>query len=133
MGSDPAKPLETRLWDLTPRSPLWLNLPDYGDNPWSPEQEAFARALLAGLMDNAGDLACEIDGQPVANVKDYRCQTPAGEAYMITLPDNNLWGIPAGTYGPAVDDGYYLMLAPLSAGQHVIHIAADNGPGGAWT
>ena len=122
MGSDPAKP---------PYGSTFLTM---GITHGPRKQEAFARALLAGLMDNAGDLACEIDGQPVANVKDYRCQTPAGEAYMITLPDNNLWGIPAGTYGPAVDDGYYLMLAPLSAGQHVIHIAADNGPGvRTWT
>ena len=81
------------------------------------------------MIDAAGDLACEIDGQPVEHLKHYRCQTPAGEAYDMTLPDNNLWGIPAGTYGPAVDDGYYLMLAPLSAGRHVIHIVADDGNG----
>jgi len=48
---------------------------------------------------------------------------------MMTFPENNIWGIPAGTYGPTVDDGVYLMLAPLSAGAHTIHftVAAPDG------
>jgi hypothetical protein len=32
--------------------------------------------------------------------------------------------IPAGTYGPAVDDGYCLMLAPLAHGEHTIQFTA---------
>ena len=30
---------------------------------------------------------------------------------------------------PAVSDGVYLMLRPLSVGQHTIHFAGDFGPG----
>jgi hypothetical protein len=37
------------------------------------------------------------------------------------LPDNNLFGAPAGTTSLSVADGVYVMLAPLSAGPHVIH------------
>ncbi len=111
---------------------FWVNLPDYGDNPWSPEQEAFARGLLAGLMDDIAAMSCEIDGYEVKDVAAYRFVTPPGKEYMLTLPENNLWGIPAGTYGPCVDDGYWLIVSPLKAGEHTIHIAANNA-GGTWT
>lgn len=100
---------------------VWVNAPAYGDPPWSPEQEAWARDLLAGFMDQATGLACEIDGQTVENIEDYRCQTPPGKDYMVDFPEGNVWGISAGTYGPSVDDGIYLMLAPLDEGDHVIH------------
>ena len=36
------------------------------------------------------------------------------------FPDANLFGIPAGTYAPAVADGYYLLLLPLRPGPHTI-------------
>ena len=37
------------------------------------------------------------------------------------VPGGNILGIAAGTYGPAISDGYWLMLAPLSAGSHTVH------------
>jgi hypothetical protein len=106
---------------------VWINVPELGDNPWSPEQEAFARALVAGIMDLATNMTCQIDGRPVLNIDAYRCETPPGEDYMVTLPDfSNAWPIlPAGTYGPCVDTGYYLMLAPLAAGKHTIHFTGE--------
>jgi len=103
---------------------VWINVPEYGDNPWSDEQEAFARGLLADAIDEAVTLACQIDGQGVPNINLYRCQTPPDGEYMVTLPHDNTWSIPAGTYGPCVDDGYFLMLSPLTAGRHTIHIVA---------
>jgi hypothetical protein len=105
---------------------IWINLPEYGDNPWSPEQEAFARALIAGITDGATLLTCEIDGQPVQDVAAYRCQTPPGKDYMVTVPEESIWSwLPAGTYGPTVDDGYYLMVAPLPVGEHTIHFQGE--------
>jgi hypothetical protein len=46
---------------------------------------------------------------------------------MVTMPDGNVFGIAAGTYGPMVTDGYYLMLTPLPAGEHTIHFTAGLG------
>lgn len=43
---------------------------------------------------------------------------------MITLGENNLWGLDPGKYGPSVDDGIYLMLAPLRPGKHTIRFTA---------
>ena len=103
---------------------VWVNTPQYGDPEWSPEQEAYARGLLKAAIDSAQDLTCQVDGRELSNLLAYRCQTPEGGAEMVALPDGNIFGIPAGTYGPMVTDGYYLMLAPLSAGSHTIEFTA---------
>jgi hypothetical protein len=61
-----------------------------------------------------------IDGQPMSDVKDYRVKSP--EAFSVTVPADNLSGVPAGTYSPHVADGYYMLLSPLSAGSHTISV-----------
>jgi hypothetical protein len=119
---------------------LWINVPLLGDNPWSADQEAFARQYLATTyVDNygPGDLTCEIDGRTVVEILSYRCSTPPGGAFMVSIPEKDLWGLVGlptidggtfepGIYGPSVQDGIYLMLAPLPAGQHTIHFTAKD-------
>lgn len=102
----------------------WINLPDFGDDPWSDEQRDFARSVIAPFIDNAFDLSCTVDGVAVKDIESYRAVTPDGAEYLVTVPEDNLAGLPPGTYGPSVDDGIYLMLAPLRAGQHTIRITA---------
>jgi len=95
-----------------------------------PLDVAGLRALAKSVIDGATDLAAEVDGRAVVNLPAYREQSPV---FSITLPDNNLFqffgfNVPAGTYSLPdgfVDDGYYLMLAPLSAGPHTIHFHAS--------
>jgi hypothetical protein len=70
-------------------------------------------------IDPATGLACEIDGKPVKHLDQYRFQSPL--FFWGPLPANNLLDFPAGTVSPAVSDGYFLLLYPLSPGQHVIH------------
>jgi hypothetical protein len=74
---------------------------------------------------------CEIDGVSVKNLWDpatksspYRVVTPVFN-YWLPATDNVLqfWGTDVtGWVGPAVGDGVYLMLAPLSVGTHTIHL-----------
>jgi hypothetical protein len=117
---------------------LWINVPPF-DNPWSPEQEAMIREWLADQISwvEAGDITCEIDGRPVADILSYRCSTPAGGAFMVDLPENDVWGIVGtpipddgtlqpGLYGPSIQDGFYMMLAPLAAGKHLIRFTAGD-------
>ena len=104
---------------------VWVNLPDYGDDPWSDEQRDFAREVIAPFIDGAFNLSCQIDGVEVMNIENYRCTTQDGDEYMITFPEDNLWGLPPGVYGPSVDDGIYLMVAPLPPGQHTIRFTAE--------
>ncbi len=88
--------------------------------PPVPEAEAWMRFYLALVLDTA-EISCEIDGVTVQNLERYRCQSPA---VPFVLPENNYQGLPAGEYGMMVDDGYYLILAPLSVGTHTIHWTA---------
>jgi len=85
--------------------------------PPVPEAEAWMRFYLGLVLDTAV-VVCEIDGVPVRNLERYRHQSPA---VPMVLPEENLPGRPAGEYGMMVDDGYYLILAPLSVGTHTIH------------
>lgn len=102
----------------------WINIPELGDDPWSDDQRAYAKAFIAPFIDNAFNLSCTIDDVEVADIASYRSVTPDGAEYMVTFPENGLWGLPAGDYGPTVDDGIYLMVAPLRPGQHTIHFTA---------
>jgi hypothetical protein len=49
------------------------------------------------------------------------------------LPDENLFEAPAGTYKPAVADGYYLLLLPLRPGVHTIAFGGTGNYRGAPT
>lgn len=64
-----------------------------------------------------GDVFAEIDGRQVHNVADYLVESPL---FSFTLPENNVLGLPTGE-ADAVSNGYYLMLAPLSVGEHTVH------------
>ena len=60
----------------------------------------------------------------------YRgCSGPAVEgcfpnAFPVRFPDANIFTaivpLPADTYYPTVHDGFYLLLAPLSRGPHIV-------------
>lgn len=93
--------------------------------------EAQLRACAKALIDSSSDLSAEIDGHAVADLPGYRVQSPL---FSFTLPADNFLeffdvaGALPGTYFPSVDDGIYLMLAPLSAGSHTLHLHASVTP-----
>jgi hypothetical protein len=64
-----------------------------------------------------------IDGVAVQNLSHYRFQSPVTQ---YRLPNDNVFtvlfdfSVPAGTYAPAVSDGYWLLLKPLTPGVHDI-------------
>ena len=70
---------------------------------------------------------CEIDGVAVSDLASYAIITAPGESYFVRLPDDNIYGVPAGRYGPSINAGIFLMLRPLSAGEHTIQFfGSDN-------
>jgi hypothetical protein len=109
---------------------IWINTPQFGDDPWSAKQEAFARAAVAKAVDDVTFMYCIIDGRAVQDLAAYRCETPKGGAFEVDLPADNLFNVPADRYGPSVTGGFYLMLAPLSAGPHTIHIHSEKAASG---
>jgi len=76
---------------------------------------------------NDTNWVCEVDGRAVPHLRDrHRLETPA---FSVTLADDSDFDtLPGGVYGPAVADGYWVMLAPLRLGEHTI--AIRGGPPG---
>jgi hypothetical protein len=89
--------------------------------------------VWADLQDTNGfrvdSLYASIDGVAVRNLdlatSPYRgCAGPdpacAPRSFSLRFPAGNPFQLPAGTYKPAVADGFYLLLAPLKPGPHTI-------------
>jgi hypothetical protein len=80
---------------------------------------AFGTLFLSGT----DALHATIDGVPVPNLFDHEEQSPV---FSYTLPDDSAvnflgYNFTGGTVvDPVVGDGYYLMLANLSPGQHTL-------------
>ena len=108
-------PIMNQSWFTGP-----YDLPPYTDPPLTVPQ---IRDVIEAIADTFADLACEVDGKAVQHLEAYREQSPVFSATFqenstVTSPD---YPIPAGTYGPCMDDGLYVMLAPLRPGKHTLH------------
>jgi hypothetical protein len=109
-------PILNQSWFTGP-----YDVPPYTDPPLTVPQ---IRDLIGGVADTFANLGCEVDGEAVQHLEAYREQSTV---FNATFPENNLvttteYPIPAGTYGPCMDDGFYVMLAPLRPGKHTIHL-----------
>lgn len=77
------------------------------------------RAETAPCLDAVTFLSVVVDGVPIPKLREkFRVKS---EVFAVTLPVDNLFGIDPGTYSPTIDDGYYVMLKPLSVGPHTLH------------
>lgn len=71
------------------------------------------------LADRSTPLSCLVDGVPIANLGNYRAESPDFE-FIFDDELAVLFGLPGGLKTPAVADGYWIMLAPLPVGEHTI-------------
>ncbi len=84
------------------------------------------RQAAADSLTGATGLTATIDGHEVADLVDFRVQSPR---FAVTIPADNVWKsfgppcdtIKAGRYAPIVADGWYLLVRPLAHGAHTIH------------
>jgi len=89
------------------------------------------RAASAVFIDKASNLSATVDGIAIKNLRRVRSQV-----FSVALPEDNIFdkpcengglgNVPAGIYSPAVDDGFYVLLDPLSVGTHALHFHAEN-------
>ena len=87
------------------------------------------RALVAPFIDAATKLSVQVDGRAVENIVRTK-----SVVFATTLPADNIFVAPCGgpsmsppgVYSLSVDDGYYALLAPLSVGQHTVHIHGES-------
>jgi hypothetical protein len=81
-------------------------------------------------LNGCPDCSVEVDGRPIQGIfSDHDRIGYGNRAFGITIPQDNLFahtGYPAsaGTVYPVVNDGWYVMLAPLRPGQHTIHFVS---------
>ncbi len=100
----------------------------------NPNNELAQQIAAMRAYEDAGmstfNVYCWIDGAPIPNLHDrFRVQSTA---FGFTIPNDNylkaVYGnpnFPAGTYYPAVDDGWYVMLGQLSRGHHIVHFGGS--------
>jgi hypothetical protein len=79
--------------------------------------EQCARDYANNIMNHATNLTVEIDGRQLTNLSRQRVQAPV---FTVRTPSNPVFLDPSTTFDLAIDDGYYIMLAPLPPGQHTI-------------
>ena len=113
-----------RVATLPAGKALVLTLRDVECSSLEPEDSGFhgdteeeQKACAEFWADHIVEVFCVIDGVAVENLQAYRFSSPQ---YSFTAPTPWLFGETGGA-GTSVGDGYFLMLAPLSKGQHTIH------------
>ena len=94
------------------------------------------RSFSAAFIDGATNLSAELDGHPIPFARQV------SPVFTVTLPADNLFDpicigaglgdVPAGTYKPAVDDGFYTSLDVLAPGVHTLHVHADDPSAGTF-
>jgi hypothetical protein len=75
-------------------------------------------------VDLVTEMECTIDGEAVEDLFGYREESPVG-----VLGPNDMTDVPEGS-DILLADGYWLLLAPLSAGEHTINFCGELGPPG---
>jgi hypothetical protein len=87
--------------------------PYYGGTPQ--ELRACARSSIPT------NVQVTIDGVALKDPSRYLVTSPL---YFFTVPEDNVLGVPAGS-GWSVSHGAFFMLAPLSPGQHTMHLHGE--------
>jgi len=116
---------------------IWVQLP--GDPPWPTGRAVMDEVLRPATATTPGtvSLGATLDGQPIGgDLFAHREVDPYADGFSVTLPANNIFGVAPGTYSPAGADGYWLMIGPLSVGQHQFKFQSNNNSplvGGTWS
>lgn len=114
----------TRECSIPEGTALFIPLINGVDVNTSSQSAAELRAEIDQCIDATTTLTLTVDGRSVPRREIMRVRS---RVFSVSLPDENLLGLPAGIYSPAVDDGFYVLLAPLRVGPHTVHFTAARG------
>jgi hypothetical protein len=74
-------------------------------------------------MDQVTGVSARLDDVPLTGLfENYRFDSPL---FTFSYPADNVLGLPGPGSTQAVADGFYVMLAPLSHGQHTLRFTAN--------
>jgi hypothetical protein len=94
--------------------------PTFQPGPGQSLQDFLTEGARA-FVDQASSLEADVDGVSLQSLTTYRATTSlftfTGDPSLTAVLDPCITGSPQ----PGVSDGYWIMLAPLSAGTHTIH------------
>ena len=79
------------------------------------------QACVHGVMDSLKLATAQLDRVNIPNVERYRLTS---SVFPVTFPNGAIWGAPPGPTDMA-SDAVYLMLKPLSKGNHTLHFAGQ--------
>ena len=87
------------------------------------------RTMAADQIAGAANLSVTVDGVAIAIPPSVQ-----SSVFAVAFPEDNVFdspcaglgGVPAGIYSPAVSDGFYVLLDPLSVGGHTLHIHGES-------
>lgn len=95
-----------------------------------PFDEETARDAVASCFGNV-TASASIDGQEIDDLEDFFVES---ELFDVSMPAADaLFGLDGVEFTPAVDAGIYLMLHPLSVGEHTIEWDAQDDCGNSQT
>ena len=91
--------------------------------------EAQLRSCAVSQLQPVDLVQAELDGVPIGDLDDFAFQSPQ---FTFWLPADNVIGVlGAPLTTPSVADGFFVMLKPLSVGNHTLHFKGGiTGPGG---
>jgi len=92
--------------------------------PTSGETLLDLRRQAAAFINTVSALECTIDNIALTNLSAFRVHSPS---FSVNPPPGGL--LPTSATDPMVSDGYWLLLSPLPAGQHLIRIHAETSGG----
>jgi hypothetical protein len=79
------------------------------------------QAKAESFIDQASNLELTINGMSIENPEDFRVQS---NPFPIRLPEDNLFGVPSGTY-IGISDGYWAIVKSLPQGEHTIEFGGQ--------
>jgi len=90
--------------------------------------ETCASSFVEGPNAVAGDLFVEIDGRSIENIEIYQFQSPVFD-FEFSDPSDNILGVDCSVAdcdnARSVSDGFWVMLPPLSRGDHTIRFTGS--------
>jgi hypothetical protein len=69
-----------------------------------------------------GTVTATLDGRELQGLEQYRVTS---DVFNMTIPENNAFQSPSGTF-PAMADGFFVFLEPLTPGEHTLELQQSN-------
>ena len=113
----------TRTCTIPEGTALFFPLINLADVNATNQPVSELRAEIAGCMDAVFNLSLVIDGQAIPSKELLRSRVRSVPFVAVFPPDGipSIPPAPPGVYSPSVDDGFYVMLRPLTLGHHTLH------------